>query len=61
MCLINLFLSNEREKRSGFGWEGSGGRLGGVDGREIVIRVPDMTKESIFRKRKRIKERLTAT
>lgn len=40
---------------------GQWGALGGVDGREIVIRVPDMTKESIFSKRKRIKERLTAT
>lgn len=38
---------------------GQWGALGGVDGGEIVIRVPDMTKESIFSKR--IKERLSAT
>lgn len=37
------------------------GALGGVDGGEIAIRMPDMTKESIFSKRKKIKERLTAT
>lgn len=40
------------------GWQW--GPLGGVDRGEIAIRMPDMTKESIFSKRKKIKERLIA-
>lgn len=45
-------LLMRRKKGSGSGWEGSGEKLGGVEGGETVIGIYCMRKESIFNKRK---------
>ena len=41
--------------RKGVNLEGSGEKVGGVEGQETVLRIYCMRKESIFNKRKKIK------
>lgn len=53
LSLRSCFLSNERQKGRGCGWEGGGGEVGVAEERETVIRVCAMSKPSIFNKRRK--------